>query len=768
MLAEFKLNDCQARRQRRCLLQLAQQQRQLVSDGVVDAPPDLMKTRKEIRKQLPRLSSKKTRKDLDYLSSIPMAGGSLSSAAGPSSRLSKFLTVSAMPSTGSSKSAGSGGGKSPILPASSLATAAPSSPLIYASVSAKSPQVLLHSVKLAIMDNNQDRAIHLLLTQLPAGLLKKKRPFEANQLFLLALGRGMEQLALVLVDRCSFPPASLVNSPIFTMKPTPKNQHNIPFHINASLFPSYFICAVSMGYERLVKYMIVKLGASLNQTWYGLTPLHIALYSLPIANEKRFNMISTLLEFGADPWIGIYAEQLDSLSKLKDSFGSACTSAIDQKDGTKKSVGGLLNILEMPQRPVLRYMKRNSNDALVADTNAPLDPVKSSISELYSSWKREKYILPVNFAVALADRDSTLLILQRMSQLKPRKHTMPFANSSSTSLATSSNISLNADKQQSRQQRSASTTSLGKVISSSPQKDTISLLIQQDLETTIFLLKSGVVDLYQTDPKGANALHLAARSGNSELVQILLHFDAADNTLLNSRGEHGWTALHEAISKTHLEVFRLLMKKGADETITNEFGDTPLELGQKLGISPNDLDQVWLGTKINTLRRSSNKLSHGKKLSKLSDSTSTILPGTDSSELLAHLDCRIMQLLNAPLFERKKKSNLLLDLAGAPLLWKQSTTSTTSIPSNPSTSSQISVTNVSAPAASSSDAKSPSIAASLLDYAPSSKQGSGKKESNSGGGIFSKILKKKSKNKSNPAITISEASPPTHTPADSK
>jgi ankyrin repeat protein len=133
-----------------------------------------------------------------------------------------------------------------------------------------------------------------------------------------------------------------------------------------------------------------------------------------------------------------------------------------------------------------------------------------------------------------------------------------------------------------------------------PLRDAFTLLIQQDVETTIYLLKSGAVDLHQTDPRGATALHLAVRAGNVDLVNVLLHFDSVQSTLLNMQGEGGWTALHEALSRRNLELFRLLLKKGANPAVKNDFGDTPREMAQRLGIDHIDVDQVWFGKFVNT------------------------------------------------------------------------------------------------------------------------------------------------------------------------
>jgi ankyrin repeat protein len=172
----------------------------------------------------------------------------------------------------------------------------------------------------------------------------------------------------------------------------------------------------------------------------------------------------------------------------------------------------------------------------------------------------------------------------------------------------------------------------------------MSLLVQQDLETTIHLLKSGVVDVLQTDPKGANVLHLACRSGNLELVSVLLYFDDSEGTLINSHGENGWTALHEAISLKRLDVFRLLVKRGARTDEMNAFGETPRVLGLKIGIETADIESVWFA---------SNKVGSSQH----PDATATVMAGAMDA---LNIDPRLLKLLAAPEGGSSKRSSKAL------------------------------------------------------------------------------------------------------------
>jgi hypothetical protein len=111
---------------------------------------------------------------------------------------------------------------------------------------------VLHLIRIAIHDDMEQVAVQL-LTDLSSQAIKKKFPYEANMIFLSAMTRRMEKLCLMILDK-GFPID--LNDPIFTMRSNSRYSANIPFRINASLFPSYFHLAVAMGFETLVRFMI--------------------------------------------------------------------------------------------------------------------------------------------------------------------------------------------------------------------------------------------------------------------------------------------------------------------------------------------------------------------------------------------------------------------------------------------------------------------------------------------------------------------------------
>ncbi|MCK4822591.1 ankyrin repeat domain-containing protein, partial [bacterium] len=87
-------------------------------------------------------------------------------------------------------------------------------------------------------------------------------------------------------------------------------------------------------------------------------------------------------------------------------------------------------------------------------------------------------------------------------------------------------------------------------------------------------------DVNTKDEEGLTALHLAARQGRKDAVELLL----ANGANINARliGWPGWTPLHEAATANHKEVAELLITKGADTNANcaraggGRFGGTPL------------------------------------------------------------------------------------------------------------------------------------------------------------------------------------------------
>ncbi|XP_071099039.1 serine/threonine-protein phosphatase 6 regulatory ankyrin repeat subunit B-like [Haliotis cracherodii] len=107
------------------------------------------------------------------------------------------------------------------------------------------------------------------------------------------------------------------------------------------------------------------------------------------------------------------------------------------------------------------------------------------------------------------------------------------------------------------------------------QYDRTSLMVAaESANKDVFnLLVSKGADLTLTDDDNDTVLHLASQGGNRAIVEYLL-----SSLDINSRGQHGLTALMVAAESANKDVFDLLVSKGADLTLTDDDNDTVLHL----------------------------------------------------------------------------------------------------------------------------------------------------------------------------------------------
>jgi ankyrin repeat protein len=93
------------------------------------------------------------------------------------------------------------------------------------------------------------------------------------------------------------------------------------------------------------------------------------------------------------------------------------------------------------------------------------------------------------------------------------------------------------------------------------------------------MLDTGTVDYTKRNRYGGNALIPACERGHVETVRLLLSRSKIDVDHVNNLG---WTALLEAVilsdgGPRHIEIVKLLLAAGADPTIADKDGVTPLQ-----------------------------------------------------------------------------------------------------------------------------------------------------------------------------------------------
>lgn len=73
---------------------------------------------------------------------------------------------------------------------------------------------------------------------------------------------------------------------------------------------------------------------------------------------------------------------------------------------------------------------------------------------------------------------------------------------------------------------------------------------------------------------GDTLLHVAACQNRVDMIKGLLDHGVP----INKKGEHGYTALHEAVEQGSYLSALYLIKMGSDLSVVNDFGQKPLEL----------------------------------------------------------------------------------------------------------------------------------------------------------------------------------------------
>lgn len=83
---------------------------------------------------------------------------------------------------------------------------------------------------------------------------------------------------------------------------------------------------------------------------------------------------------------------------------------------------------------------------------------------------------------------------------------------------------------------------------------------------------------YAVNRFGSTPLHYAAFYGCIEVISLLLHYTECDRSLLDAKDVRGYTALHHATARNHIEVIQCLMESSANCDILNEQKQAYLDL----------------------------------------------------------------------------------------------------------------------------------------------------------------------------------------------
>ena len=122
-------------------------------------------------------------------------------------------------------------------------------------------------------------------------------------------------------------------------------------------------------------------------------------------------------------------------------------------------------------------------------------------------------------------------------------------------------------------------TALHAAVSNS-QYEAAELLLQMASKT-----EAGPVVCSLTDAEGATPLHLAAKSGDMRMTDLLLHHGADPCQRTGSPATHGYTALHYAAEEGHDDVVEVLLDYDADleaiDLVDTSGGNSPLHLAVK-------------------------------------------------------------------------------------------------------------------------------------------------------------------------------------------
>lgn len=145
------------------------------------------------------------------------------------------------------------------------------------------------------------------------------------------------------------------------------------------------------------------------------------------------------------------------------------------------------------------------------------------------------------------------------------------------------------------------------------------------------------VDLAATNEEGETALHLAAKAGNTAIVNAMVANSSRGMKFdLEAVAKHGLTALHYAAAGGHQETVEELLGQGADPTARDSIGQTPFDwavLNRHTGIQ-----QVLSGAGIDDSVEPVGVQTEADRLECLNKALFKAVSGSRTDELLSVID----------------------------------------------------------------------------------------------------------------------------------
>jgi len=115
-------------------------------------------------------------------------------------------------------------------------------------------------------------------------------------------------------------------------------------------------------------------------------------------------------------------------------------------------------------------------------------------------------------------------------------------------------------------------------------------LIDEDRDNLVKVFIDQDIDLPVPDKWGNTTLIIASSIGSIKTVKMLLQ-KATKDDINRQRNWDEATALHRAVLYGHLEIAKILLEHGADPTIKNDSGETPLTIAKYGGLR-TDVDMT--------------------------------------------------------------------------------------------------------------------------------------------------------------------------------